>query len=141
MGRRFEDFLRFYDDFADSSAVNLGHQLDLVDGLADFVLLEVLHELRLEHGDVHRVAVDVPNVVGDVKELTLAENRLHDLRVARLDGLLGGRSDDARALRVPNLVLCGPLTPENTLVLHPGVEEVHIPIGAPAVAMVNDKGG
>ena len=140
LGRRFKHFLRFDDDFADAGAVNLGHQLDLVNRLANLVLFEVLHELRLEDSHIQRVAVHIPEVVGDVKVLTLTENRLHDLRMARLNGLLRRWSDDPRALRVPNLVLCGPLTPENALILQPGVEEVHIPVGAPAVAMVNDEG-
>ena len=136
---RFKDFLGLDDDFADAGAVNLGHQLDLVDGLADFVLLEVLHELRLEHSHVQRVAVDVADVIGDVKKLALAEDRFHDLRVARLDGLLGGGRDDPRAFRVTNLVLCGPLTTENTLVFQPGVEVVGVAVVAPAVAVVDDE--
>ena len=97
LGGRFEDFLSLDDDFADASAVNLSHQLDLVDGFADFVLLEVLHQLRFEHGDIHRVAVHIFQVVLDVKELALAKDRLHDLRVARLHGLLSGWRYDPRA--------------------------------------------
>ena len=46
LSRRFKYLFSFDNDLANASAVDFSHQFDLVDGFADLVLLEVLHELR-----------------------------------------------------------------------------------------------
>jgi uncharacterized linocin/CFP29 family protein len=56
-------------------------------------LLEVLHQLSFDHLNVQRVAVDVFDVILNVKKLALTEDRFHDLRVASLNGLLSGGGD------------------------------------------------
>ena len=121
LGCWLKDFLGLDDNFANASAVDLCHQLNLVDRLADLVLFEILHQLCLEDRHIERIAVHIPEIILDVKELALAKNRLHDLGMAGFDSLLGSWSDDSGTLGVTNLVFSGPLATEDALVFQPRV--------------------
>jgi hypothetical protein len=63
------------------------------------------------------LAIDITNIVLNVKELTLTKDGFHDLGMACLYGLLGSGGNDSATLGVTGLVLGIPLTIEDTLVL------------------------
>ena len=137
---RFEHLFGLHDDLADARAIDFSHQLNLIDSFSDLVLLKVFHQLGFEHLDIQRIAVNVFEIVFNVKKVALAEDGLHDLSVPRLHRLLGGWRHDSATLRLACLVLRGPFATEDALVFEVIVEEVRVPIVAPAVAVVGDKG-
>ena len=59
LGGWLKDLLGLDDDLANASAVDFSHQLDLVDGLPNLVLLKILHQLGFKHLNVQRIAVYV----------------------------------------------------------------------------------
>ena len=134
-----KDLLGLDNNLANARAVDFGHQFDLVNGFADLVLLEILHQLGFDHLNINRVLVDVLQVVLNVEKLALAEDRFHDLRVTSLNSLLRGRSHQLRALRFAHLVLRCPLATEDALIFQVGRQEVGVAPVAPAVAVIRNE--
>jgi hypothetical protein len=113
--------LHLDDDFTNTSAVDLSHQLNLVNSLLNLVTVKVLHQLSFDRLNVQGSTVHITDVIFNIKPFALTEDSFHDLSVASLNGLLSGRGDNPATLRVTGTVFSSPLTTKDTLILKPFV--------------------